>query len=57
MLILTKRRAAEAEEGNLGKGGKLTVYFRFRGQVESEVLDLNLGEKIFSRQVEISSQN
>lgn len=56
MLILTKRRAAERQRRKSGERRKLTVYFRFRGRLESEVL-VESCEKTFSRQVEISSQN
>lgn len=56
VLILTERRAAERQRRKSGERRKLTVYLRFRGRLRVKFW-LDLGEKIFCRQVEISRQN
>lgn len=51
-----KRRAAERQRRKSGERRKLMVYFRFRDRLRMKFW-LDLGEKLFSRQVEISRQN
>lgn len=46
-----KRRAAERQRRKSGERRKSMVHFSFRDR-----LRMNLGDKIFSRQVEISRQ-